>query len=43
MTFSDSDEAYESFKNERARARESDYSKNSEDNVRFLQKTRLRR
>jgi hypothetical protein len=34
MTFSDLDETYESFKNERARARESDHSESSEDNMR---------
>jgi hypothetical protein len=36
MIFSDLDEIYESFKNERARARESDYFENSENNVRFF-------
>jgi hypothetical protein len=43
VTFSDSDEAYEPLKNERARARESDHSESSEDDVRSLQETRLRR
>jgi hypothetical protein len=43
VTFSDSDETYEPLKNERARARESDHSESSKDNVRSLQKTRLRR
>jgi hypothetical protein len=36
MTFSDSDKAYEPFKNERTRARESDYSENSKNNMRFF-------
>jgi hypothetical protein len=34
VTFSDSDKAYEPFKNERARARESDYFESNKDNVR---------
>jgi len=36
VIFSNLDEAYESLKNERARAYKSDYSENSEDNIRFF-------
>jgi SpoU rRNA methylase family enzyme len=36
IIFSDLNEAYESLKNERTRARESNYSENSEDNMRSL-------
>jgi hypothetical protein len=41
MIFSDLDEIYEPLKNERARARESNYSENSENNMRSFQKTRF--